>query len=54
MYSIVYCIFPEMHFIPVYMDKLTEEQRTFVRKRVQQYSKQSQYYAHTYNPKAEP
>ena len=35
------------------MDKLTEGQHTFVRKRVQRYSKQRQYYVHTYNLKAE-
>ena len=41
-----------MHFIPAYMDKLSKGQLTFVKKRTQKYSKQMQYYAHTFNPKA--
>ena len=40
-----------MHFIPAYVKKLTPGQRKFVNKRVQKYSKQTQYYAHTFNPK---
>ena len=32
-------------------EKLTPGQRKFVNKRVQKYSKQTQYYAHTFNPK---
>ena len=40
-----------MHFIPAYVEKLTPGQRKFVNKRMQKYSKQSQYYAHTFNPK---
>ena len=47
----LYLYFQEMHFIPAYMDKLTPGQRKFVNKRVQKYSKQTQYYAHTFNPK---
>ena len=41
-----------MHFILAYMDKLSKGQLTFVKKRTQKYSKQTQYYAHTFNPKA--
>ena len=41
-----------MHFIPVYMDKLSKGQLTFVKKRMQKYSKQTQYYVHTFNRKA--
>ena len=41
-----------MHFIPAYMDKLSKGQLTFVKKRTQKYSKQTQYYVHTFNPKA--
>ena len=41
-----------MHFIPAYMDKLSKGQLTFVKKRTQKYSKQMQYYTHTFNPKA--
>ena len=40
-----------MHFIPAYVEKLTPGQRKFVNKRVQKYSKQTQYCAHTFNPK---
>ena len=40
-----------MHFIPAYMDKLSKGQYTYVKKRTQKYSKQTQYYAHTFNPK---
>ena len=40
-----------MHFIPTYVEKLTPGQRKFVNKRVQKHSKQTQYYAHTFNPK---
>ena len=40
-----------MHFIPAYVEKLTPGQRKFVNKRVQKHSKQTQYYAHTFNPK---
>ena len=41
----------EMHFVPAYMDNLTKGQRTYVNKRTQKYSRQTQYYAHTFNPK---
>ena len=34
------------------MDKLSKGQLTFVKKRTQKYSKQTQYYVHTFNPKA--
>ena len=40
-----------MQFIPAHIEKLTPGQRKFVNKRVQKYSKQTQYYAHTFNPK---
>ena len=41
-----------MHFIPAYIDKLSKGQLTFMEKRMQKYSKQTQYYMHTFNPKA--
>ena len=41
----------EMHFIPAYMDKLTKGQYTYVTRRTQKYTRQTQYYAHTFNPK---
>ena len=40
-----------MHFIPAYMEKLTKGQFSYVTKRTQKYSRQTQYYTHTYNPK---
>ena len=41
----------EMHFIPAYMEKLSKGQYTYVTKRTQKYGRQTQYYAHTFNPK---